>query len=424
MKVFIRNESDATLTFAGDELEHGDYTPDWNPPSVINPGERKGFQGEGNIVPINVPITGTEGRVRYNIVAPDGGELYIHWNSPLIESQYANTFHIWAPPKWEVSHWGGQGHEAELEIRLRRTAYRSIPAFHPHGRGFAFTNRWNSNLPVISIGFLWNRLFESLPGPLSDLGISKVIDENWLPITHANAGLCGGMVYTVMDYYHHHLLPPDLTSSPSSTEDQLFQYIRDRLWDSFDVSGQGHRFLGYSSPHYPNGDEGVFQNVLGLTKGRSWITYREAWAEIQADIDAGKPSPIGLIQTDNLDIGTNHQVLAYAYEKSGQDVNLYIYDPNEAQHEVTFRFNITQTDGEVHISRFVEGQPDDAKRIWCFFRINGYVPKAPPSGKRFQSVKQAIRAATRQRAPLSLRQALREAGNTNTGSVATWLRSL
>jgi hypothetical protein len=51
MKVFIRNESDASLTFASDELEHGDYTGGWTPPPVINPNERKGFQGEGNIVP-------------------------------------------------------------------------------------------------------------------------------------------------------------------------------------------------------------------------------------------------------------------------------------------------------------------------------------------------------------------------------------
>lgn len=161
MKVFIRNESDATLTFSSDEIVHGDYTPDWTPPSVIQPGERKGFQGEGNIVPINQPITGTEGRVRHNIVAPNsGGELYIHWDSPLIESQYGNTFHIWAPPDWEVSHSGGQGHEAELEIRLRRTARRSVPNFHPHGRGFAFTNKWDSELPVISLGFLWNKLFD------------------------------------------------------------------------------------------------------------------------------------------------------------------------------------------------------------------------------------------------------------------------
>jgi hypothetical protein len=80
--------------------------------------------------------TGTEGRVWYNIVATDGsgGELYIHWDSPLIESQYGNTFHIWAPAGWEVTHSGGQGHDADLEIRLRRTARRSVPNFHARGR--------------------------------------------------------------------------------------------------------------------------------------------------------------------------------------------------------------------------------------------------------------------------------------------------
>ena len=240
---------------------------------------------------------------------------------PINRSQYGNTFHIWAPPRWEVSHWGGQGHEAELETRLRRTARRSVPNFNPHGRGFVFSNSWSSDLPAISVGFLWNRLFESLPGPLGDLGISRVIDENWLPITHADAGLCGGMVYTVMDYYQHHLLPPEQSTNPSSPDDALFKYIRDRLLDSFDVTGQGHRYLGYSSPHYPNGDEGVIQNVAGLARGRSWVTYREEWPRIQADIDAGKLSPMGLIQTDNLDVGSNHQVLAYAYEKSGQKSN-------------------------------------------------------------------------------------------------------
>ncbi|MDF0668139.1 MAG: hypothetical protein P0119_19010 [Nitrospira sp.] len=421
MYVFIRNESEATLTFAGSEIVSGDFTPDWNPPPVIKPGERKGFQGEGDLA--LVPTSGTEGRVRYNIIAPEGGgELYIHWNSPLIESQYNNTFHIWAPAGWEVSHWGGQGHEAELEIRLRRTARRSVPNFHPHGRGFAFTNRWNSDLPVISIGFLWNRLFESLPGPLGDLGINKVLDENWLPITHADAGLCGGMVYSVMDYYQHHLLPPQQSASPSSHDDVLFKYIRDRLLDSFDIAGQGHRYLGYSSPHYPNGDEGVIQNVAGLARGRSWVTYREEWPRIQADIDAGKLSPMGLIQTDNLDVGSNHQVLAYAYEKSGQDVRLFIYDPNKGQKEAELRFNITATDGEVHIQRFTNGSPVQDKRIYCFFRTNGYAPKMPPNGRRITSIKDAIRASTNQNVPYSVRGAI--AGSHTESSLTSWMRTI
>jgi len=418
MYVYISNESDATLTFVRDEIVSGEYTPDWNPPPIINPGERKGFQGEGDLT--IVATTGTEGRVWYNINAPDsGGELYIHWNSPLVESQYDNTFHIWAPPGWEVTHWGGQGHHSELEIRLRRTARRSVPNFHARGRGFAFTNKWDGGLPVISLGFLWNRLFESLPGPLGELGIDRIVDETWAPITHADSGLCGGMVYAVMDYYANHILPPDQKDSPSSRNDVLFQYIRDRLWDSFDVTGQGHRFLGYSSPHYPNGDEGVIQ-VIGLTRGRSWVTYREAFPQIQADIDAGKLSPIGLIQTDELAIGDNHQVLAYAYEKSGQDVTLFIYDPNEAQNELRYEFNITETDGEVDIKRTPANA--NSKHIWCFFRINGYSPKMPPNGRRITSVKEAIRASTAQNAPYSVRAAI--AGSNSVGSLKTWMRSL
>jgi hypothetical protein len=418
MHVFISNESDATLSFVRDEIAHGDYTPDWLPPPMINPGQRLGFQGEGDLT--LTATTGTEGRVWYNIAAPDGsgGELYIHWNSPLIESQYGNTFHIWAPAFWEVAHSGGQGHDADLEIRLRRSARRSVPNFHARGRGFAFTNSWNSDLPVISLGFLWNKLFESLPGPLGELGIGSVIEKNWAPITHADAGLCGGMVYTVMDYYTAHLLPPQQTTAPDSQDDMLFQYIRDRLWDSFDIGGEGHRFLGYSSPHYPNGDEGVIQAV-GLTRGRSWIAYREAWPQIQQDIDAGKLAPVGLIQTDNLDIGSNHQVLAYAYEKSGQDVTLYIYDPNEAQQEIALTFNITATDGEVHITR-IGGDPRNDHRIYCFFRINGYAPKLPPSGRRTNSVRDALRASIPP--PSSVRVAV--AASQAAGSLTKWLQSL
>lgn len=426
MYIYITNESDAQLTFAGDEIVSGDYTPEWNPPPVINPGERKGFEGEGDLT--LVATTGTEGRVRYNIVTSAGneGELYIHWNSPLIESQYDNTFHIWAPPNWEVTHSGGQGHEAHLEIRLRRTERRSVPNFNPKGRGFAFTNRWDPDLKVITIGYLWNKLFESLPGPLGELGIDRLLDENFLPITHADAGMCGGMVYAVMDYYANHLLPPAQDLSPVSREDILFQYIKDRLWDSFDIGGNGHRFLGYSSPHYPNGDEGVIQTV-GLTGGRAWVTYREAFSQIQADIDAGKLSPMGLIQTDSLDIGSNHQVLAYAYQKSGQDVTLYIYDPNKGQNEVSLNFNTTATDGEVKIRRLPENQAD--KRIYCFFRIDNYSPKMPPNGRRITSVRDAFNSS---RTPAdTIRDAVTRSNRTgplqrreNFVSVAKWMRTL
>src|ERR1700730_1284938 len=94
MRISIRNESDATLNYIESELVHGSWTSgDWLPPPTIRPGETKGFQSEGGI--LIVPTTGTEGRVRYNIVADGaGGDLYVHWDSPLVESQYGNTFHV------------------------------------------------------------------------------------------------------------------------------------------------------------------------------------------------------------------------------------------------------------------------------------------------------------------------------------------
>ena len=422
MHVFINNESDATLRFGRDTVDVGAYTPDWSPPPAIQPGQRAGFEGEGGF--FLTSTTGTEGRVWYDVVAPDGtnqGEFYIHWDSPLVESAYGNTFHVWAPAGWEVTHSGGQGHDATLEIRLRRSERRNVPDFYAAGRGFAFGNHWDPSLPVMSIGLLWNALCDSLPGPLSELGIDKIVPDDFAIFTRADAGLCGGMVYTVMDYHAAHQLPPVQTDPPDSRDDPLFQHCRDRLWDSFDVGGMGHRFLGYSAPTYPNGDEGVIQAV-GLTLGRSWVSYREAWPQIQQDIDAGRPSPMGLIQTDSLDIGNNHQVLAYGYYKSGQDVSLFIYDPNAAQHEVRLDFNITKTDGEVHVRRFVEGVEDNRHRIFCFFRMDGYAPKPPPAGRPFDSVRDALRASVDAAHRDSLLDAV--AAHKVGGSVCAWLASL
>ena len=421
MTVFVRNESDTALSLVGAGLEHGDWTPDWSPPPRIEPGERKGFRSEGAVV-LGQPTTGTEGRVNYEIAGATGGELQVHFNSPLIESSYGNTFHMSAPSGWEWSHWGGQGHEAELEVRLRRTQRRSVRGFHPHGRALPFTNGgWDSELPVMALGFIWNRLLEALPEPLDELGIHEIADDDLGPITDASQGLCGGMVFAVMDYYARHLLPPR-AERPTSRADPLFGHLRGRLFDSFDVTGRGHRFLAYSSPLYPNGDEGVLQ-IAGLARGRSWVSYREEWPRIRDDIDAGKLCPIGLIRTDSLDIGKNHQVLGYAYEQSGQDVRLFIYDPNAGQKEVEYRFDIAATDGEVHISRFVEGvsadEPD--KPILCLFRIDGYTTHDAPAGRRVATIKDTFRAST----PWTI-ESVRDLveGWSPGGSVTAWLRSV
>lgn len=209
---------------------------------------------------------------------------------------------------------------------------------------------------------------------------------------------------------------------PASENDARFAFIRDRLLASFDITGSGYRWLAYSSPAYPNGDEGFLQTA-GLARGRSWVTYRDEWPRIRDDIDGGALSPVGLIQTETLSIGDNHQVLAYAYRQSGQRVELWIYDSNvPCGDEVVLSFDITDTAGEVHVSRTVDGTPKDEKRICCILRLDDYRPAPPPSGRAGDAItfRDALLRVTGRRTGAFPEAA----GLASPVSVRTWMRGI
>lgn len=381
MAVEIHNESNVPLRLNRSTLDWGDWTEPWRPTRhpAIAPGATAEFRAEGNLA-AGISTNGTEGTVWYDVDGDPSRPLRIHWNSPLIESQYANTFEIEAPEGFSTAHSGGQGGQARLVVRFQRTEKRSVGNFRPSLHGFHFSNHWG-DMPVVTIGRLWNALREAMPGAARDLlGIVRV-DDDWLPITSSDQGMCGGMVFAAMDYWNGGELPPATNRPPGHVDDPLFPHVRDRLLASFDVDGSGHRWLGYSSPHYPNGDEGVIQ-FAGLARGRSWVTYRDEWPRIRDDIDHGRLSPVGLIQTTTLDIGANHQVLAYAYQQSGQHVQLWIYDPNlPDDDDITLNFDITSTDGEVHVDRRLGARSVNETRIWCIIRMDGYEHRRPPCGR-------------------------------------------
>jgi hypothetical protein len=437
VQVIIDNQSDAVLQLINYELDHGEWTNDVTPPATIAAFSKGGYESEGHLVGI-VPSTGTEGRARYSINAPGNvGELYIHWDSPLVNSQYGNTYHIWCPVGWELAEDDGQGHNAVCHIRLRRTAFRSVPNFDPRGRGFAFVNHWSSSLPAATLGFVLKTLYSNqacIGGVISQIAeltinlttagaapivISAISDTDGPALTNASSGLCGGMTYAVMDYYNAHLLPPTNTTSPTSENDPIFQYVRQRQMDSFDFEGQGCRFLVYPLSVYPNGDSGFVQEI-GLWKGRAWVTYRDAWRQIQADIDAGQLSPMGLIHSENNDLSDNHQVLAYGYERSGQGVTLYILDPNHTRQVVTYQFDITDTSGAVHLTQMVGGVASNEKPIYCFFRIDDYAPQSPPDGRPFTtSLRDSILAATGQSGAVGVRSVVG-----GQSSIRAWMGAL
>lgn len=132
------------------------------------------------------------------------------------------------------------------------------------------------------------------------------------------------------------------------------------------------------------------------------------------DIDAARPSPIGLVQTDSLNVGQNHQVLAYGYHQQGQQVRLFVYDPNTVGEQVTLSFDITNTSGEVHVKR----APANDRRIYCIFRMDGYQHKRPHGGRALTGVRELLDMVTGRR-----HGSLAAAGRPRPVSLRAWLRS-
>jgi hypothetical protein len=103
---------------------------------------------------------------------------------------------------------------------------------------------------------------------------------------------------------------------------------------------------------------------------------------VQADIDGGHPSPLGLVTVHTADlkqIGKCHQVLAYGYDvDDAGTVTLAIYDPNTAPgqaDDVWIRFDGAHPGHVSTISHNINiGEPT----LHGFFRST-YLPKAPPA---------------------------------------------
>jgi hypothetical protein len=177
----------------------------------------------------------------------------------------------------------------------------SVPGFSPSASGFHFANDFPDE-PVFEI----------------PLGSKRV------PIGNAADGLCGGMVFAVRDLFEAHLAPPAMTSPPERGS-PLFGYLVRRLIDSWNIpQGPTKYYLWMTLP-----DTDGWWGVHGLR----WRTAVEEWPVIRAEIDAGHPAALGLVRTRSwnpMDLGLNHQVLAYAYdldEGSGTLV-VSVADPN------------------------------------------------------------------------------------------------
>ncbi len=134
------------------------------------------------------------------------------------------------------------------------------------------------------------------------------------------AGLCGGMAYAALDYYHAGIDIPRQDYQPAD-HTRLFKYIYDRQVNSI-VSNYDQWFELRQNP-------GGIRNTTIFNWGLG-----ERLADVREFIDQGEPAVLGLKGANGSD---DHQVIAVGYflgryaGDSGpyaEDTKIFVYDPN------------------------------------------------------------------------------------------------
>jgi hypothetical protein len=178
-------------------------------------------------------------------------------------------------------------------------------AFMPSAHGFAFDNSWPTG-PAVSI----------------PLGVGS------LGIGNAGRGLCGGMVFAALDYWHAGIAPP---AERPKAGTPLFRFIVRRLVDSWRVPvgvAVYYRWMLLSD------DDRLGRAGRRTRARRAGVARRTTarhWPAVRAMLDAGVPAALGVVtvaSANPLLLGVNHQVLAYGYETAGSKVTVHVYDPN------------------------------------------------------------------------------------------------
>jgi hypothetical protein len=224
-------------------------------------------------------------------------------------------------------------------IRLTGSAGSLAPRREPDGflpsrHGFGFANSWPAG-PAISIRT-----------PAGRLGIGN-----------AALGLCGGMVFAALDYWHAGRPPPAVQPAPGAP---LYRFVVRRLIQSW---------------HIPAGVAGYYRGMLSSDTRLARRTISRQWPRIRALLEDGQPAALALVtvaSANPLLLGRNHQVLAYGYAVRGPEVTLTVYDPNSGpDNGVVIRFSTTEA-GFVHTVNI--GWP-----VRGFF-LTRYTPASPPAG--------------------------------------------
>ena len=194
--------------------------------------------------------------------------------------------------------------------------------FSPVLHGFKFTNRFDFpdffqfKLPFIRVV------------PLS---LAEVI-----------YGLCGGMCFAALDYFHSNVSVPEFTS-PDDISLRLFYYLWEKQLQSLDSKVLRK----------------VFKWMILEDNMLSRIVNQWEIPKLRAKIDSGSPAVMLLIRVKGISDPTqNHQVIACGYEEdpATKEMKIHLYDPNHPRIEPTLSMNLSKPTQGIHLTQST-GEP-------------------------------------------------------------------
>lgn len=139
----------------------------------------------------------------------------------------------------------------------------------------------------------------------------------YLKLGKAERGLCGGMVFSALDYYYSNKSIPEIKSLNINDKDQIFRYIVKRLFDSFGIKA----VLTYYYLQLPI----VKENTLNKHTSKQ---LDKILSKLKKEIPV--PVTLILVKTYNPDrLGENHQVLLTQIHTLREElIEIKVYDPN------------------------------------------------------------------------------------------------
>jgi hypothetical protein len=189
-------------------------------------------------------------------------------------------------------------------------------------------------------------------------------------------GLCGGMVYAMLDHYYAGVQIPQQTYAPSNRY-PLQSYIYKRQAKSLQESNLDKWLEVGFNPGGARSSEFFGWGIEMLRAG-------DRMNELKSMIDQGKPAPLGLYHSDDAERfgyrnGGDHQVLAVGYDfgkykgDKGQfleDFKIFVVDPNYVGRILTLRANATA-------KCFYYDDPT-INRAWLTYFVNTKYDQFPP----------------------------------------------